>query len=264
MKSSRSTRSSKGTLLSLAVLCLTGSLLAFVLGRSGDSETVSRNPGLSSQPRLANALEEGQGGGTGETCLAAGVPAQKVSELVARVESAGRADGSAETTVGSLEVTAEEAENLLRFDARFPEAPPGWTLEVKINPTTPARPFERCVLESAIRDPTIVETVTFPEASGLTHEGEPYVLPAETIEIYKQAQVGVFPVQGPIQEFAAPGTPGTTSTWLKVQGADALVFTRDYDEPSVAVVWQDAGLQIGVACSLMTVEECLAVAESVN
>jgi hypothetical protein len=120
--------------------------------------------------------------------------------------------------------------------------------------------------ETEINDPSVTETVTFPEVSGIADNGEPYTLPAETITIHKGAVVSVFPIQGPFQPVGDAGVEGATSTTVTIQGYEAQVFTRDYDEPSVFIGWQDpvAGVQIQVGCSLLTADECIAIAESIK
>jgi hypothetical protein len=259
-------RSAKTWVVSITVLLLTAALVAFAEIRSSTDEDSVANRGLSARPDVARGFAEEAGSDTPSRCLAPGVSDSQRSALVAEAQTAADKGSPTEFTSGVAEVTAQEANALVRFDARFPETPPGWTATTVIRPTTPNQPFDACSVDTAIRDPSEVETVTFPEVSGVNDQGKPYTLPEETITIHKGAQVSVFPIEGPFQPVGDAGVEGTTSKTVTIQGYEAQVFTRDYDEPSIFIGWQDTsgGVQIHVGCSLLTVDECMAIAETIK
>lgn len=101
------------------------------------------------------------------------------------------------------------------------------------------------------------------------------MVPEQRVEINKGATLVVRPAAGPLggagpspeglqEPGIGPVAPEPPRETVEVQGQPAQLMTRDYDEPSVAVGWQSGGVSYGLQCSLMTVDECLALAESVS
>lgn len=166
----------------------------------------------------------------------------------------------------TLEVTTskEQAGEILAFDARVPEAPAGWTVETTIVNRSGGEFFAQCHLRTVVTDPAVSETVTVPAQEIVTETGEVAVREAFDWTVSKSAEVLV--------RFAYPSEPvgldgleagdGLSVGKSEVNGVEAQVVTRDYEEPSVVISWHDDGLSLTATCSLMTVDECVAIAES--
>lgn len=96
---------------SIVVVAGVAGLLLMVTLSDGDDST-------------ASAQRESAGTGGEETastlCVAPGVSTEKQQELVAQLRAAGEADEYQDTTTGPVELSAEEAGNIVDFEVRLP------------------------------------------------------------------------------------------------------------------------------------------------
>lgn len=251
---------SRGAILTATVLVATTLLFLFALSRGDDDPTSGPN-GLSNRP--ARTLADDTSVSSIGTCLSPGVSLQEKNELIARLEEAGRTDEYADTSVAPIEISLEQATSIVDRETPMPEAPEGWRRTLYLRSLSERSPVEQCFVEIVVRDPSVSEVLTFPEERGLTHEGDPYVSPEYTITVYKQAVINVFesapPLALPISDSAE-----ISYRWTDVQGQKTLLSADTFDEPSVTLGWDQGGLRIFMACSLMTVEECQSIAETVK
>jgi hypothetical protein len=238
--------------VALGVL-VAGSLAVFLLLLNDGGE----GSGLPSEAQSAGTRSEES---TKASCLAPDVSAEKQAELVARFRAAGEADGYQDTITGPIEMSPEEARSVVDFEARLPETPPGWASTTQLRTDTPESPLESCYLQVEMVDPAVTETMVIGDQEVAVKKG--------AILVVRRA-AGPLGGSGPSPEGlqepgVGPAPPDVPRQSVEVQGQPAQLMTRDYDEPSVGVGWQNGGVSYGLQCSLMTVEECVALAQTVE
>jgi hypothetical protein len=211
-----------------------------------------------------------------EVCLAEGVTSGEAAALVSEsreafaslARNAPEAPSSNAAQLGPVRLTTEEAQRVMTFDVKLPTSvPAGWTADI----TSWALAGD-CEVQVTMRDPAVSTLIEWPEEYSFTPEGEPTYAPAHSEEIFKEALIisqssnePPFDTSKPAGLYPRPTGDGQLiEQWTTVNGLDAQLTTRDYDEPSVFFWWLDKGVRVAVVCSLMTVDECRAIAESVE
>jgi hypothetical protein len=225
-----------------------GLLLAVVLsGQSG--------------PEPAGAGEDLADAALSGSCLANDVPESSAVRLVQKALQ--RSPDGASTT--PVKTSPAEAAALLAFRPLAAEPPPGWASEsLLLDRGNPGEPFAKCKFQTTLTDPSKTETLSFP-SSTVVVEGKEIRVPEYNATIERSAVISVrLPNEEDDFGIAAQEAPGLDIQTVAINGSEAQLVTRDYDEPSVLITWHDGSELVDIACSLMSVEECITFARTIK
>lgn len=240
------------------------SVMAALLVVTLAAESEKSNP--ASEIVLAGAV--GEGGAAADapkgSCLAPDLPAAKVDELTDSVLASGADDAYANSAIAPISLPEDELRSVVGFDVALPQAPEGWLEEVTlVSLSGHARPLKQCLVRAILTDPAVTETKVIPEEMGVDEGGNPMTLGGRTIEFSKEARVEVYPAQALDPGIVDGEDGGREVSRSSVNGIEAvLVTTRDDKTVGIGFILGNA--TIDVSCRLMSVEECVAIAESVR
>lgn len=192
------------------------------------------------------------------SCLDPALSEEAITRLVQRILAVDSKFG------GPIAVGREEAEELVNFDVLFPATPDGWTSETsfRVYNYHPGNVMRQCVVSTTIVDPGVVDYLTFPGSTIINEAGETVVREDSSYEIKKEASVHVQRLSQ--QRELKRDTPRNKTREVTVQGQLAFLYER-FDDPAIFIYWHQGPLDIRVNCSLIvTVDECLAIAESIE
>ncbi|MEX2238465.1 MAG: hypothetical protein WEB00_13130 [Dehalococcoidia bacterium] len=151
----------------------------------------------------------------------------------------------------------DEAAAVLAFDARFPDVPPGWTSESTIDGYSPKSPLTGfCHLETLIQNPAVTTTRVFPAHPLKLDDGTTVTSPESVYVTTQGALVSV-------RRADDPGYGPGVGEPVLVNGLPGGIAIREGDQ-RVGIGWTDGEVAFDVDCELLTVDECMAIAESVK
>lgn len=241
---------------SLAVLSASGGLAAAVLLQQ---EARGDDPVLS----IASAAGAEESG----SCLQEDLPPLQRQEIIGAVgNSPNEAYPWPATGSGAVVIEDEDAlRSIVRFDVYFPATPPGWTRETLLVSQSARRtPLHSCLISVTLRDPSVTQTLVVPEDKEpiVNEQGNEVTLGGYTDVLVKEARITVYPATPLVIE--VPDGEGRANEWIDVNGNRALLVTRAGSEPSVGVGFLLGTSRVSLDCTLIPVDECLAIAATIR
>lgn len=250
---SNPTRTAKSLALGLLGLAAAAGLFAFSLaiGAGSDTRQDSGSQAAAGGPDEPKKI-------VADECISKTTPQETRDDLVTEV--AARLDAGTNSNLG---ISREMAVDVLAFRPYFPETPPGWESETHLGHLGGGGPLAKCLVRTTVTDPSGGHTLTFPEQTEVDENGELSTIPASTYEVKREAKVITLPViPGDALGNESSG-PGYVNEMTTIGGHSAHLFIKESAQV-VEFTWKVDGLLVGVSCSLLTEDECRAIAESVK
>ncbi|MPZ22228.1 MAG: hypothetical protein GEU28_01490 [Dehalococcoidia bacterium] len=216
-------------------------------GGSGESETIGTvgtvvSPGDPREPR--------------NLCFSPDAPEGTEEEISRQAFGQSPHGGSV-----PVPMSVEDAREKLVFEVREPEVPDGWLVESRLGGMSfgPGPTITQCSFEFLLTAPSGGRTFDFPEATVTNDLGET-VTTGGTHSEPRAVRVQMRALAPGEERPEIEGFDGRTT----VNGMEAQLVERPYDEPSVVVLWAEGQTAFSVACSVMSVDECRELAEGLR
>lgn len=197
-------------------------------------------------------------------CLARDVPAATVLELHDRAHQEALASTRVNPGFYSAPVITEaEARQLMAFPVALPATLGSWSSEIVIVSQSPDRPVGgHCWIETTLTNPNVSITKVEPAETRTRLDGTTGVIPEQTETIYQGVSVRVGPLN------ADDGRAGGSGTGEAIQLAERTAYIHFYHDPeapnAIGIRWDEGNNFYVVGCTLLTREECIAIAETVK